>query len=267
MLKARILSAIVMASVLLIVLFALPVWATLGLIGIVVLAAAWEWSALVPLRTGMVRVLAVLAVAAISALAWSVAGSAAGLRQLLWAAAVWWFVALLWMLLAPAQVSRLAAAIAGLLAIVPTGIALAHLRLLPVDGSKWLLLALTIVVAADTGAYAAGRLFGRVKLAPRISPGKTWEGVLGGLLLSMLIGALGARLLDIELRAAVVAALIAGSFSVVGDLTESMLKRHAGVKDSGALLPGHGGLLDRLDSLCAGIPVLLLCWQQFGVLP
>ena len=121
-----------------------------------------------------------------------------------------------------------------------------------------LLFALLVVWAADIGAYFVGKRFGRVKLAPNISPGKTWEGVLGGMLLSYWFEARLAALLPFCLGVAGV--------SIIGDLTVSMFKRTAGVKDSGKLFPGHGGVLDRIDSVAAAAPVFALgiAWAGLG---
>ncbi len=119
----------------------------------------------------------------------------------------------------------------------------------------WLVL---LVVAADVGAYFAGRGFGRHKLAPRVSPGKTWEGAAGGLALVALVAWWGAAHFSLPPLSAVAFASLVGVFSVIGDLTESMFKRAAGLKDSGTLLPGHGGLLDRLDSVTAAAPLYAL---------
>jgi phosphatidate cytidylyltransferase len=130
-----------------------------------------------------------------------------------------------------------------------------------------LLLALLIVWGADIGAYFAGSRFGRRKLAPRISPGKTWAGVYGALALAALVAAVGGWLLGFDAAgciALVLAAWVTVAASIVGDLTESLLKRHAQVKDSGALFPGHGGLLDRLDSVLAALPVFALCVALLG---
>ena len=112
--------------------------------------------------------------------------------------------------------------------------------------------------SADTFAYLAGMRWGRRKLAPSISPGKTWAGVYGGLAATAVVAAIGGWLLgvqDLRLPALVALALLCVCFSVVGDLFESLIKRHASVKDSGTLFPGHGGLFDRLDSVFAALPV------------
>ncbi len=119
--------------------------------------------------------------------------------------------------------------------------------------------------AADTGAYFAGKNFGKHKLAPSISPGKTWEGWAGGAALTLLVGwAAGYFLPDIPLSHRLVAAGVVAVFGPLGDLAESMLKRSAGVKDSGTFLPGHGGLLDRFDAFLLVLPVLALLQVLFG---
>lgn len=114
---------------------------------------------------------------------------------------------------------------------------------------------LAIVWAADVGAYAFGRLFGRTKLAPAVSPGKTLEGMAGGLLLAALAAGVAAALLGLPVARVATLGVATALVSVLGDLTQSMFKRNVGLKDSGRLLPGHGGVLDRIDSLTAAIPL------------
>jgi phosphatidate cytidylyltransferase len=125
---------------------------------------------------------------------------------------------------------------------------LAEIRVLA-DGFYWLALAIGCTWATDSFAYVFGRLFGRHKLAPTISPSKTWEGYFGGLVSSAAVGALIGALTPLNWLAGLVAGALIGALCVFGDLIESMIKRQAGAKDSGALIPGHGGLLDRIDSL------------------
>jgi phosphatidate cytidylyltransferase len=127
----------------------------------------------------------------------------------------------------------------------------------------WLVL---IVCAADIGAYFAGRALGRRKLAPRVSPGKTWEGAIGGLMMVALVAWVGAAIFNLPPLGATAFACGIGIFSIVGDLTESMFKRAAALKDSGALLPGHGGLLDRIDSVTAAAPLYALGLYGSGVI-
>ena len=125
---------------------------------------------------------------------------------------------------------------------------------------------LLLVVAADVGAYFGGRQFGRHKLAPRVSPGKTWEGVYGGLVAAAVDGSRRRVLVQAQRGAVSGVCAIVVLASIVGDLTESLFKRHAGLKDSGSLLPGHGGVLDRVDSVTAAAPVFLFGLERLGLL-
>ena len=121
-----------------------------------------------------------------------------------------------------------------------------------------LLFALLIVWVADSGAFFAGKMMGRVKLAPKISPGKTWEGVIGGLVAVVLLTLLRSLWVETDLAVFVPFCLAVACLSIVGDLTVSMFKRTAGLKDSGSLFPGHGGVLDRIDSVAAAAPLFAL---------
>jgi phosphatidate cytidylyltransferase len=124
---------------------------------------------------------------------------------------------------------------------------------------------LILVWVADIGAYFAGRRFGRWRLAPHVSPGKTWEGVIGGAAVSMIVAIGGGLWFHVPLHHFLPLCLAAVAFSVVGDLTESLLKRFAGIKDSGTLFPGHGGVMDRIDSVTGAAPVLFLGLTILGV--
>jgi phosphatidate cytidylyltransferase len=128
-------------------------------------------------------------------------------------------------------------------------------------GNLWVLYALLIVWVADSGAYFVGRGWGVSRLAPRISPGKTWAGLWGGLLASALLAGVISVVFRLPTVGLVTLTVVVAGYSVIGDLTESMCKRFAGIKDSGTLIPGHGGVLDRFDSLLAAAPCLL-----FGLL-
>lgn len=127
----------------------------------------------------------------------------------------------------------------------------------PYSGALWLLYVMVLVWGADSGAYLFGKLFGKHKLAPKVSPGKTWQGFLGGLATAAVISWAYGRWvgLDVAPRVLLICSVVAALASVLGDLTESMLKREAGIKDSGHLIPGHGGILDRIDSLTAAVPI------------
>jgi phosphatidate cytidylyltransferase len=155
--------------------------------------------------------------------------------------------------------ARIGAMLAGLLYVPILLTPLALFKRFP-EGSDWIFLTLTLTFFSDTGAYAAGRLFGRHKLYPAISPGKTIEGALGGLAFAFGAAAL-ARLWympQLGWRDAALIAIPGGALAQAGDLVESMLKRGAGVKDSGRIIPGHGGLLDRIDALLFSTPYVYL---------
>jgi phosphatidate cytidylyltransferase len=152
---------------------------------------------------------------------------------------------------------------------VPAFAALARLQIATqgfARGPQIVLWLVLLVIASDIGAYFAGRNWGRLKLAPRVSPGKTWEGALGGLLMVALVAWGGAAYFDLPTLPMVAFGCAVGIFSIIGDLTESMFKRAAGLKDSGALLPGHGGLLDRIDSVTAAAPLYALGLFGSGVI-
>ena len=268
MLEERIRTALVLGAALIVVLFALPARATIAVITAAILAGAWEWSALIGVNGRVSRAARfgylLLVTAAIAALALP-RPALLGADTVLALAISWWIVALGWILLAPLSAPRPAGALAGILALVPAWYALVHLRLDFAAGAQWILFLLVLVAAADSCAYFAGRRFGRVKLAPRVSPGKTWEGVLGGLVGGCLAGWAGAAWFGLAVSSFVLLAAAVVAFSIVGDLAESLLKRRAGVKDSGSLFPGHGGMLDRIDSLTAAAPVLLAGLNALGV--
>ncbi len=171
-------------------------------------------------------------------------------------ACAWWIVlapAWMWRGVRPDQQTWLGAA--GFAVLVPAGLAMAAL------GPLEVLLVLVLVWIADTAAYFVGRAWGRRKLAPAISPAKTWEGAAGGLIGALAYAIIGGFWIQgIAWAPFLAAAALLGMVSIVGDLFESAAKRQAGVKDSGSLLPGHGGILDRIDSATAALPLAALLW-------
>jgi len=261
MLKQRIITALLLAPLALLVILWVPHPVTMAVLALLVLAGAWEWAAFVGWAAWPRRLLYVAAMAAGMGALWWIGPAADSL--VLGVALLWWVLALAWVIVRPDWQHRGVAAVAGFLVLIPAWLALVRLH---ADAPRWLLLLLLMVAAADVGAYFAGRRFGRRKLAPQVSPGKTWEGVYGGLAAALALAALGVfwfGLAPLPLLAACTAAALA---SVVGDLTESLFKRHVGLKDSGSLLPGHGGVLDRVDSVTAAAPVFLLSLQRLGLL-
>jgi phosphatidate cytidylyltransferase len=265
-LRKRIVTAVVLGAAMLVVLLGLPPIFSVALVSLLVLAGSWEWSGFLRVgtaaRAGYVGLIALLMWAA-----WGVAGTSSGRNLLIMVAVAWWLVALAWVAFAPRRTSAVTAAIAGALALVPAWLALICLLLNVANGAQWVVFTLILVFAADIGAYFGGRNFGRVKLAPQVSPNKTWEGVLGGMLLSAAWAFGGSLWFGLPWLTFVPLCIAAVAFSIVGDLTESMLKRFAGLKDSGSLLPGHGGMMDRIDSITAAAPVLFFGLTLMGVVP
>jgi phosphatidate cytidylyltransferase len=271
MLRQRVITALLMAPVALFVVLWLQHEITALVFALLVAVGAWEWSAFPGYPQRAMRYLFVLmTVCALGAL-WLAgvvppiltASAAAYVDWTLFAACIWWIAALAWISLIPARVSRSAATIAGLFVLVPAWLALVRLHAITPQLVLFLIL---LVVAADVGAYFGGRQFGKHKLAPRVSPGKTWEGVAGGLVAAGIMAAVGVYWFDARPVAFAALCAIVVIASVIGDLTESMFKRHVGLKDSGSLLPGHGGVLDRVDSITAAAPIFLVGLERLGVL-
>lgn len=258
MLKERIITAVLLAAALLTVLFLAHADVGVVLFGLLLLVAAWEWAGLARVRRQVFRAALTLAIALlISGLAWWMPTGHLP-QPLLWVQLAFWAATALLLARFPLRIPGTVVVLAGLVILPLAWLTFAHLLKVRAFGEQWALYLFLVVAAADVGAYFAGRHLGRVKLAPRISPGKTWEGLLGGLVLVALVGAVGAAWFGVPLRGLVALALAVAGISVVGDLGISMLKRGAGLKDTGQLFPGHGGVLDRIDSLLAAIPLYVL---------
>lgn len=266
-LRARIATALLLAAVVVVVLlFLAPAVATV-LISIAIFAAAWEWAGFVRLASVAARLAYAASISIVQVAAETLALDPRWLEILLRAAAIWWFVAFVWLALRAQAGGRIAAGIVGFLVLVPAGLGLDRLVLLEPNGQLLLLYLLVLIAAADVGAYFGGRKFGRLKLAPHVSPGKTWEGFATGMLAAAAVGAAGAQMFAVPFWPWLFLCELVALVSVVGDLTESMFKRHVGLKDSGNLLPGHGGVLDRIDSLTAAAPTFLLGLLVLGLTP
>jgi phosphatidate cytidylyltransferase len=263
MLRQRIITALILAVLVIAAMFLLPTNITAGIITLLMLAGAWEWAAFPGLKHPAARLAYVGLIAGCMAFVWSQGIVSARADQLLPAALIWWIVASFWVISIPGHVNRGSAALAGVLVLVPAWLALLRLHQ---AAPYWLLFLLLLVVAADVGAYFAGRQFGRHKLAPKVSPGKTWEGVGGGIVAAALMAAVATTIFKVELSPFIAICAVVVVASIIGDLTESMFKRHAGMKDSGTLLPGHGGVLDRVDSVTAAAPIFLLGMERLGLL-
>jgi len=270
-LKQRVITAVVMASLFLAAIAYMPMVGLALVFGILVGLGAWEWSILVGFRHAAARGLYVSLVLAalVTVYFYCQLGNEPTplkVQPILGGACLWWSIALLWIKGFPASAmfwqSMAARSAMGLLVLVPGWTAAVYLLSFPQGGLLMVVLVIA-VASADIGAYFSGKYFGKHKLALRVSPAKTWEGFWGGVAACAVLAVLlWSQLPDsaahIGLVAVLVVTIITGLASVIGDLTVSMVKRQSGVKDTGSLLPGHGGILDRLDSLCAAAPAFAL---------
>ena len=268
MLKQRVITASILAILFLAALFQLPASGWTVLVGLVVLQGAWEWSKLAKMRGMVTAVYMGTMLLSFVAVIWvynNLQPQQISVMQL----CIYGLSAVFWIMIVPAwfkfgwrpQNLWLLGA-TGWIVLLPTGMAMLDLRA-EIQQPWWLLGVMAMVWMADISAYFAGRKFGKNKLAPAISPGKTWEGVAGAMLgvsvYVVLVWSFSAYFSQRELLPVL---LLASwwwvALAVIGDLFESAIKRQAGVKDSGALLPGHGGLLDRIDALTSTLPLAAL---------
>ena len=278
MTKTRVIAALVMAPVAIAAILLLPTQWLVALVALVFLIGMWEWFKLAEIDDTLSRTVLLIAnLLLMVLLVWASAGSLVLFQIVTLVGVAWWCVALLWLRFYSfasdhetyARVFKLAA---GTLAIVPAWCALGLIHASQPNGHLWLFTALTIVWAADSGAYFAGRqfggkVFGSRKLAPRISPNKTIEGLLGGLVAGLITAGVFGWLAGVQMSQfgwLMLVTAVAVLASVLGDLFESLLKRHAGAKDSGHIIPGHGGVLDRIDGVLAALPVFALGKEIFG---
>ncbi|VVM70326.1 Phosphatidate cytidylyltransferase [Pseudomonas fluorescens] len=265
MLKQRIITALILLPIALCGFFLLEGTGFALFIGLVVTLGAWEWARLAGFAAQSARVGYAALVAVMLFFMHILPGLA---PWVLGAAVLWWAVATYLVLTYPGSAAHWSSAacklVIGLLVLLPAWQGLVQIKQAPLG--NWLIMAVMVLVwGADIGAYFSGRKFGKRKLAPHVSPGKSWEGVYGGLALSLVLTAIVGVFRDWsfgQILTGLIGAAIIVFISVVGDLTESMFKRQSGIKDSSNLLPGHGGVLDRIDSLTAAIPVFaVLLWM------
>lgn len=268
MLAQRVITAIVLGTGFLSLLFGLSPAGFTVATGLVVCFSAWEWSALGGLVATYTRLLYVVLLLLIMILLfrWLNVDEHSlqdkRILQILRWTCLWWAIALLWIQSYPSSAllwgRRWSCAVMGIFVLVPTWLAFSVLAHAP--HGVWLVLGVVgLVVVADIGAFFVGRAVGRRKLAEKVSPGKTWEGFAGGVLGVILVTTpLALYQTSGKLWAWLLLAGVTVIASIIGDLLESMLKRHRGLKDSGNILPGHGGILDRIDSLTAALPTFAL---------
>ncbi len=264
MLRLRILSALAMAALLFVVLVWLPPLGLTVFVGIVLLIGAWEWAGfarLDGLGRGFYSIIIVAITAFALAWAWPSDPSAGRerLTAIFWIATIFWIGAVpIWIHGMPFKPPRWMVVLAGIIVLPATGLAIVDLR---AAGVGVLLAIMAIVWVADVTAYFAGRAYGKHKLAPNVSPGKTVEGAVGalfGVACYAVTITLAFQLINASVGVVLGAALGLAAIGIGGDLFESALKRQAGLKDSGSILPGHGGILDRIDALLPVLPIAAL---------
>ncbi|GAA5190500.1 phosphatidate cytidylyltransferase [Ferrimonas gelatinilytica] len=286
MLKQRILTALLLLPLALAGIFMLPLWAFAIAVAAVIVLAGREWGALVLPGSAGAKLAYGAAVAVLltailllvpSDYVWVGEQLHPLLYGLLVAGVIWWLLALMLVLTFP-ESSRawydnpVAKSIFGQLTLLPCFAALIALKGMPasltgnVDGA-WLVMAVLLLVwGADTGAYFVGKSIGKNKLIPKVSPGKTREGLVGGMAVCAVLSVIGWQLIDaLTLVEALILGMVTAFASALGDLAESMFKRAANIKDSGRLLPGHGGVLDRIDSVTSAMPVFAFLYLIFGL--
>ena len=293
----RIITALIMLPAAIFAIFFLPLETFCRVVAVIVLIGFWEWTGFITKMNFFYRVSYVLISAALMWIVykyslpidywngWMIPQEFNELFQLrdlallsLILGCVCWIFALVLVVIFPTLSQSLVSnifymAIIGWLILIPTWVALTGLRSIGIAfdfhrGSELLLFALCLVWAADTGAFVAGKLLGKHKLAPHVSPKKTWEGVFGGALLACLVVFIAIKTLSISNNhffGLAILTVIVVTFSVIGDLTESIFKRLSGLKDSGHILPGHGGILDRIDGLTAAMPLCILGFAILGI--
>jgi len=280
-LRTRVITALILAPIAIGGIFFLPPVGFAIFTGAIISLGAWEWANMSGIESQPGRVAYAVMMAVLLALAWHLRIPAI---TVLWLALLWWLVCFVLVGRYPSGAERWGSiagrSVMGLFVLIPAWVGLNHLRtgsfqFGEVSNNLLAILYVFFVVwVADIGAYFAGRAFGKAKLAPRVSPGKSWAGVWGGLAAVAALAVVAAALAGVsQLQAVllVLASMLTGLVSVLGDLLESMLKRFRGIKDSSGLLPGHGGVMDRIDSLTAAIPafaliITLLGWLSTGAL-
>lgn len=276
MLKQRVITALVLAIIFIVALFGLPAGYFSFFVGTIVLIGAWEWACLAGFPARWQRALYALFILVVLLVASFYLGfegeaspnlDADAIRELLIAGCIWWAIALLLVQGYPSSAllwgHKILRLLMGLLVLIPTWVALVYVR--QQEAGAWLVLLLMLIVAmADSGGYFAGKRFGKHKLASAVSPGKTWEGFAGGFIANCVLALILSLTLELSLLLMLVIVVPTSLVSVLGDLLESMLKRHAGIKDSGTILPGHGGILDRVDGVTAAAPVFALALLASG---
>jgi phosphatidate cytidylyltransferase len=287
LLKHRIITALILAPATIAGIFYLPLNYFAGVILAVMAIGAWEWGPLMGFSskrrrvafvfTNVILILALWYYLPLEELWLTKSNLNTSIINLLWLSVAWWVLSAFLTVVYPRcsqfwSSHRSVRGLFGWLTIVPTWLAFVILRsheyqVERYDGAQLIMFLFVMVWSADVGAYFVGKAFGKHKLMPNVSPGKTIEGFLGGVAFACLMVAIAGYIIgwtEAQFKTVLAVTVLITTISVLGDLNESMFKRQAGVKDSGSILPGHGGILDRIDSLTATAPIYALCYVFFG---
>ena len=263
MIKTRVITGAVLGIALVLTVLFLSTPLMAAILGVLWVIGAWEWAGLALLGSAArLAYAAACAAGMVVALLWAGADAAFVILVL---ALAWWVLAFIVVLTYPRKFPMSTVGIVGFVVLLPSWFLFARLHGSGPLGHQLAMTVLAIVWAADVGAYTFGRWLGRVKLAPAVSPGKTWEGVGGGVLVAAAAAWAAALLLGLPAAAMIGIGTATALVSVVGDLAVSVFKRNVGLKDTGTLLPGHGGVMDRIDSLTAAIPIFVLGLKAAGL--
>ena len=265
MLKYRLLTAFLMGPIILWGIFSLPeFWFSFAAV-ILVTIGAWEWAAFVGLTKSLERTLFVLFNIALFLVVLYLQNRSIN-HAVIYSSVAWWLISIPLLLTFPFKDNHflrlnLTKGLIGVVLLLATLVSMVLIRSNPNYGPEFVLYIILMVWFADSGAYFAGRTLGKNKLIPNVSPGKTWEGVIGALVVTVIASIIAIDLLSIPSSNSVFFVLITFVtvvYSIVGDLSESMFKRMSDIKDSGHILPGHGGILDRIDSLMSALPIFFI---------
>ena len=279
--KQRIITALILAPLVILGIFKLPLIGFIIALTAITLLGFWEWTQFTESKSRIAALVPAVVVTGLSFLV--ISPDAVSLNQLaaphytvLALGFVWWIIASTMAITYPKttnlwQGSKALRHVFGFLTLIPFLWSVIILRASdisvdPYHGAKLVLYVCFLVWAADSGAYFAGKSMGKRKMAPHVSPNKTIEGLIGGIIAALIVGWLFAGWFDIQFTSPVhmvIITLITVVISVLGDLVESMFKRVSGIKDSSNIIPGHGGILDRIDSLTAAFPVFALLYYVF----
>jgi len=269
-LKQRLLTAAIMIPLLLASIIWLPGPYFTIFIAIIAIIGAWEWAGFMQLSALLDKLLYMAVFLVALAICWFVTTKVFGSTFfILLGSLIWWLFAMFLIFSYPKRTdlcsNKFVSGIIGLMVLIPCWLSITTLHNNYERGVQLVIYLFAVIAVADSGAYFGGRMWGRTKLAPQVSPGKSWEGVISGL---VCVGILAYFSDAIVLRQSIDPhaigvfigiALVTAALSIVGDLTESMFKRRVGLKDSGSILPGHGGVLDRIDSMTAAAPLFAIC--------